>query len=215
MPTVSAANRHPVKSDLSPWIPDELDLCALYAEDMDETESPPGIYVGGGYLEQLMAEAGIDRPQLAKLSGVSYSHLSNLVNGEKPLTAKVALKLAAPLGMDVAELLSKRPLVPHTTGTIDAFGVLSMKNSTIHFIEAEAAIAGLCQANSLLRFVQTTTWAPGSWQLVQVANLRRLVLVDETGFTTAYGEWVQRSEHHQPLAELVEVRFYPRRIKPA
>lgn len=90
-----------------------------------------------------------------------------------------------------------------------------MKKPAIHFIEAEADIPGLCHRGSLLRFRRTGDWLPGMWQLIEVAGIVRVVLVADDGgsFTTAYGESVARSDLHRPMGELVEVRFYPRRIK--
>lgn len=181
---------------------------------MADTDSDAGVFVGA-YLNELMASLGLDRPQLSKLSGVSYSHLSNLVNDEKPLTAKVAIKLARPLGMDVAELLARHPVVPDTTGTVDAMGLVSMTHAKLHFIAAEADIPGLCHKGSLLRFKRTKDWIPGAWQLVEVAELSRVVRVSDDGksLVTTYGEAITRSSLHRPVGELVEVRFYPQRIR--
>lgn len=161
-----------------------------------------------GYLDELLTKAGLTRPQLAALSGVSYSHVANVANGTKPLTTKVGLKIAKALGLELAELMARKPAVPDASGTVDALGIVSMHTTALRFLKASNPIAGLCPKGSLLRFVAGDDWQPGAWQLVEVAGLTRLVQTTATGFTTTYGEEVARSPHHRPIARLVEVRTF-------
>lgn len=56
------------------------------AEDPITAESPNG----GGILRKDREAAGLTRRQLAALIGCSRSHLSNVENGHRPVTARIA-----------------------------------------------------------------------------------------------------------------------------
>ena len=60
--------------------------------------------------KQLLAgfrlKAGLTQKQLAKLSGIRQTVISEYENGKRPLTMAAALKLAPPLSVDPEKLLS-------------------------------------------------------------------------------------------------------------
>lgn len=122
MPGLSVANRLEVKRDHPRRIVVEAWRGEDYAFGMDDDD---GVMVDG-YLDELLTKAGLTRPQLAALSGVSYSHVANVANGTKPLTTKVGLKIAKALGLELAELMARKPAVPDASGTVDALGIVSM-----------------------------------------------------------------------------------------
>ncbi len=60
----------------------------------------------GRTLKVLRAERGIDRSELAELSGLSYPYLSEIENGKKQPSTSALSALADAFGMSLAELLA-------------------------------------------------------------------------------------------------------------
>jgi len=59
------------------------------------------------YLERIMIEKNISQTELHRRSGVSQSHISGLIRGEKQATIPVAQKIASALDVTVGELLGE------------------------------------------------------------------------------------------------------------
>jgi len=60
------------------------------------------------YIRQIREEKGLSQEQLAKLSGVSSSHIGYIENGEREPTITILCRLAKALGVDEKELYKYR-----------------------------------------------------------------------------------------------------------
>ena|SRR5436190_19378006 len=79
----------------------------------------------GRAIRAIRAELGMDRRELAELSGVSYPYLSEIENGKKRPSSRALVALAEALGMAPSELLQRAESL---TPSIPTHGRISGKS---------------------------------------------------------------------------------------
>lgn len=88
-------------------------------------------------LDARMDALDLTPTQLARLSGVSDTHIINLRSGAKRAGYDTVRKLAPHLGVAVADLTREPPTGPEPIGEVGAFGLITLR------VAAEGKMSGL------------------------------------------------------------------------
>lgn len=126
-------------------------------------------------LDGLLARLGISSQELAERSGVAYSHVRNLAQGQKPLTMKIAIKLARGAGMTLAQFLGQAPDRPTTVGVLALQGELMSEThpatASGHYSVVDP-FPGLADAGAIIQVVSHSEWVTGRHLAVRYADGR-------------------------------------------
>jgi transcriptional regulator with XRE-family HTH domain len=77
-----------------------------FPEDSDGLRRPPGFAEAlGRTIKVIRTDQGIERRDLAKRAGISYSYLTEIENGNKPPSSSVLAPIAEALGLRMSQLI--------------------------------------------------------------------------------------------------------------
>jgi hypothetical protein len=135
----------------------------------DETTDAESAFIGPA-LRQLESELGMDRPQLCRFLGVSYSHYNNLLNDLRPAGLRTVAKIAKRSGRTFGFFLGDFEALPQI-GTVSAQGLVRMTTTTSHppgLIRCHDSLPGM--ASGTLLHLYPGGYEPDRWLVIRVAD---------------------------------------------
>lgn len=180
MPVLSATNSYAVKRSLSGRIVATSD--SVSGIDSRMADDDTDLFIDDT-LDAMLARSGVTSQELADRSGVGYSHIRNLAQGQKPLTMKIALRLSRALGLTLAQFLGQAADRPTTVGVLALQGELMSETHTAtvlgHYLVTEP-FAGLAESGSIVQIHESPDWIAGRHLAIRYSDGRvRIRLAEE------------------------------------